>query len=264
MKNFILILTLLPSLFMPLDLKAQDTLILNNGSEMYVKVIEVGENIISFKKNDNPQGPTYSKNISDIFMAVYKGGKRETFQATSNQTDSVQTKNLQDVSMNILSDKSFEVRLLETKSIPDKNKKGITVSATIDTYYQGGWFSQINVNFYQISNAQLDYTKVNYSYWKKSFITFSLNSESLKKILFQKYENEAGKGAWALPPDFFSLKSSLCSIAFLEQVNLMGSDFVIGGKLNSTILNLADCTSVEKKILSVALLWLQTNFEKKN
>ena len=241
-------------------LKAQDTLILNDGTEIYVKVLEIGEKAISYKKNENQNGPTYTMDLAKVFMAVYKGGKRESFQTVTNYSPQAEVQN---AVISMLGDSSFDLRLIETKSVSDKKQKGITVLATIDVYYNEKQFSKIYLSAYQRTDITLDYTKPNASYLANSSISFLILSENLKKVLFQKYESESGKGyGWALAPGFFSLQPASCSVALLEQK--YGNKEILGfGGITATKINLQDCSSLEKKLLSAALLWLETNFGKK-
>ena len=60
---------------------AQDVITLKNGDEIEVKVLEVGITEIKYKKFDNQSGPTYTKNVSDIFMIKYQNGERDLFQS---------------------------------------------------------------------------------------------------------------------------------------------------------------------------------------
>jgi hypothetical protein len=76
MKQFFLILLLAGFCA---SLCAQDIITFRNGDEVKAKVEEVGEETIRYKKFGNPDGPTYSVLISDIFMIVYENGFKDVF-----------------------------------------------------------------------------------------------------------------------------------------------------------------------------------------
>jgi len=244
-------------------LKAQDTLVLNDGSEFYIKLLEVGENTLTYKKSDNINGPTYTMDLSKAFLVVYKNGEREIFHTNEYTPTSEKQQNETGSTKAILYDNNFEVRLLSTHSIPVSKNKYIRVIAEVEVYTNGQLFSMISIFANQRKDISLDFSDPKESYLSKSYITISVLNEKIKNVLFQKYEKTAGKGyGWALPPKFFTLEPSGCCVAFLEQKN--GNSEILGlGGITSTKLNLQDCSSLENKLLSVALLWLETNFKQK-
>lgn len=64
---------------------AQDKMILRNGNELTVKVIEVDTDIIKYKKYDNLNGPIYSIDKSKVFMITYKNGTKDVFKKQPSQ-----------------------------------------------------------------------------------------------------------------------------------------------------------------------------------
>lgn len=62
-----------------LALFAQDIIIMKNGDEIQSTVLEVGLNAIKYKKIDNPNGPTYMLENSEIFMIKYENGSKDVF-----------------------------------------------------------------------------------------------------------------------------------------------------------------------------------------
>lgn len=54
--------------------KECDVIILKNGQEIKAKVLEVGATEIKYKLCDNLDGPTFSKNKSEVFMIKYPNG----------------------------------------------------------------------------------------------------------------------------------------------------------------------------------------------
>ena len=63
--------------------KAQDAIIMNNGTEMKVKVQEITVNEVKFKKWDNINGPLYTLLKNDVFMIKYENGSKDTFMKTA-------------------------------------------------------------------------------------------------------------------------------------------------------------------------------------
>jgi hypothetical protein len=66
----------------------QDIIIQKNGEEIEVKVLEVKQDEITYKNWLNLEGPTYTKDKSDIFMIKYANGSKDVFESNSNQNNS--------------------------------------------------------------------------------------------------------------------------------------------------------------------------------
>ena len=60
---------------------AQDMIVKKDGSIIKVKVLEVGEDAIKYKKADNPDGPTYSVSKSNLTSINYANGEVEKFES---------------------------------------------------------------------------------------------------------------------------------------------------------------------------------------
>jgi hypothetical protein len=58
---------------------AQDTLVLRNGREHLVKVLEINPTEVVYKRFDNLEGPTIIVLKADVASIVYANGTRETF-----------------------------------------------------------------------------------------------------------------------------------------------------------------------------------------
>jgi len=58
---------------------SQDTISMANGNELIAKVLEISSDEIKFKKFDNPEGPTYIENKSNVIRIKYKNGLKEEF-----------------------------------------------------------------------------------------------------------------------------------------------------------------------------------------
>lgn len=82
MRNILLLLASV--IVLAPALSAQDVITLKNGDEIQVKVTKVGDNEIEYKKWSNPNGPTYTKAVSEIFMIKYENGEKEVYNQTTN------------------------------------------------------------------------------------------------------------------------------------------------------------------------------------
>ncbi|WP_461053775.1 hypothetical protein [Spirosoma arcticum] len=70
---FILILLLCPLV------KAQDTILKTDQTELSAKVVEVTNDEVKFKHFNRLDGPTYTLKKSEVFVIIYKDGTREKF-----------------------------------------------------------------------------------------------------------------------------------------------------------------------------------------
>ena len=73
-------------LFFLTALNAQDIIVLRDATEIEAKVIEVTDAQISYKRFDNPDGPMYRKNTSDVLFVKYANGTKEVFNASASAT----------------------------------------------------------------------------------------------------------------------------------------------------------------------------------
>jgi len=69
-----------------------DTLFLNNGEVLVVKGLEITGTELRFKKCDNPNGPIYYMNKSEINNVAYSNGTHENFDKTPKVKRKVNTK----------------------------------------------------------------------------------------------------------------------------------------------------------------------------
>lgn len=66
-----------------IDVPKCDLMILKNGDEVWVNVIEIDPENIKYKKCDNPDGPIYFIRKSTVFMIKYKNGTKDVFSEAS-------------------------------------------------------------------------------------------------------------------------------------------------------------------------------------
>lgn len=81
MKPFIIIILI----FIFNNIFAQDIVIMKNGDEVEVKIIEVGIETITYKKQNYIDGPNFIIPKKDIFMIKYKNGTKDVFSTNTNQ-----------------------------------------------------------------------------------------------------------------------------------------------------------------------------------
>lgn len=56
---------------------AKDAIMLSDGQTIDCKVISIGKTDITYKRADNPDGPTYSVPVSKVFYITYENGQKE-------------------------------------------------------------------------------------------------------------------------------------------------------------------------------------------
>ena len=71
-------------LFACISMRAQDVMFLQNGDEVQVKVLEILDNELIYKRWDNLDGPSYRAKKNDVFMVKYANGTKEKFGVSNN------------------------------------------------------------------------------------------------------------------------------------------------------------------------------------
>lgn len=92
-----------------------DLIILNNGDDISVKVVEITQSEIKYKKCDNLNGPIYSITKSEVFTIRYSNGSKEIIkQSTTNKSDNTPNdiSNSKEINKTSTSEKSQTVALL--------------------------------------------------------------------------------------------------------------------------------------------------------
>jgi hypothetical protein len=84
-------LTILPLLLLSLSAFSQDVISKKDGTELKVKVTEVTEEAIKYKKFENLDGPTYSLETAKIVKIKYENGSEESYAAVENKANTTQT-----------------------------------------------------------------------------------------------------------------------------------------------------------------------------
>ena len=71
--------------------KAQDTLVLNDGTLIKSKVLEITESLLKYKKYSNLDGPIYTIDKKQVLAVHYQNGEKESFKAQSQQPAQTQS-----------------------------------------------------------------------------------------------------------------------------------------------------------------------------
>jgi hypothetical protein len=99
-------------------------ILLRNGDEISAKVLEVNQDVITYKNWTNIEGPTYSKAKSEIFMIKYANGSKDIFEAITNSNN-----NITKTSSNL-----FLGTWYHKKYNGNSNKTVIIITQAIDNY----------------------------------------------------------------------------------------------------------------------------------
>jgi hypothetical protein len=62
----------------------QDTLVLRNSTRIASKILEINPETVRYKKAENPDGPDYTTNKSEIRYIIFKSGIKETMDTLRN------------------------------------------------------------------------------------------------------------------------------------------------------------------------------------
>lgn len=89
MKNYIYLFLLISFSFN--NVFSQDLIMLKNGDELTVKITEVSDNSIKYKKMDFLKGPNFNINTSDIFLIKYSNGEKQLFNNDVNSNNSIKS-----------------------------------------------------------------------------------------------------------------------------------------------------------------------------
>jgi hypothetical protein len=76
MKKLILILAILSADF---GFGQQDTIFFTDASKVPAVIVELSSTVIRYRKADNPDGPLYVANVSEIRSITYRNGMQESF-----------------------------------------------------------------------------------------------------------------------------------------------------------------------------------------
>lgn len=124
MRKILLLGLLLPAM----NAFSQDILTKKNGDEIQVKVLEITNTDVKYKKWSNQDGPSYTLPKSDVFMIKYKNGEKEVFKEETSKmvNEATSVNNNNQVVPSNLKVEDFSIPYEENETI--KNKYRINVA----------------------------------------------------------------------------------------------------------------------------------------
>ena len=128
------------AMFSAMQVKAQDLIVLNNDAieELQVKIVEVSDSAVKYKKWTYQDGPTFSVSTSNILYIKYQNGETQKFGQAKVPTKAQlsKLKNLEDGSSVVLGSSSEPEELSDVSAKKDNinRQKGTTMGAW-DWYY---------------------------------------------------------------------------------------------------------------------------------
>lgn len=96
--------------------KTQDLIILKDGNEINAQVMEINLSDIKYKKLDNPGGPSYSVQKSEVFMIKYKNGTKDIINKVKETEQETKT-SIPSLSHPSVSNTSISNKSLTTKGV---------------------------------------------------------------------------------------------------------------------------------------------------
>ena len=136
MKKFIIILAVI---CYGNVLLAQDIIILKSGEEIKALVQEVGLNELKYKKFENPNGPVYTLQKTNVFMVRYENGEKDVFSTeTTPAKTETQTKQTFDIGTTTLTTSVGSVFINDRKLSSQEVKDILSSNNTALKKYKSG------------------------------------------------------------------------------------------------------------------------------
>lgn len=66
---------------------AQDVITTKDGADIQAKILEITQTEVKYKKQSNPEGPTYTINKSDVLIIRYNNGEKDIFKDAPEKND---------------------------------------------------------------------------------------------------------------------------------------------------------------------------------
>tara|TARA_B100001059_G_scaffold167419_1_gene167116 strand:+ start:109 stop:813 length:705 start_codon:yes stop_codon:yes gene_type:complete len=119
MKKILLIFTLL----FTIGVFSQDIVLKQSGEQLEVKITEIADDYIKFKKKGMENGPDFKVSVSDLFMLTFENGEKMMF----NKSDSKSETN----TVMLLGGTSVPLRMNETISSDKKGGRKVNTGEVI-------------------------------------------------------------------------------------------------------------------------------------
>jgi hypothetical protein len=120
---------LLVTQIMAYCLLSQDVIVLKNGGELKVKVLEVLPDLVKYKKWDNQDGPSYSESKTNIVMIKYQNGTKDVFNSekiSSGDGSTTQSAELKQILMSPINGNTATDFLAGSATFYNNKKAGTT------------------------------------------------------------------------------------------------------------------------------------------
>ena len=102
---------------------SQDVLLKRSGDQLEVKITEVGEDYLKYKKKGFENGPDFKIGTSDVFMVTFENGEKMMFEESKGKADN-------DVTM-LLAGTQIALRMNETISSDKKGGRKVSTGEVI-------------------------------------------------------------------------------------------------------------------------------------
>lgn len=148
------LITIMMVLGLSTSAKSQDVIVKKDGSTILSKVLEVSDTQVKYKKASNPDGPTYTINISNLVSINYQNGEKESFDSSAsspnkkaepapdNEEQKAMYANLPRLNLKPSNKKSkriFPIMAFTESSVISTNELLVTIVPTPVEYWDGGW-----------------------------------------------------------------------------------------------------------------------------
>ena len=143
---------------------SQDTIVLRSGEQLIVKVVEVAQKVVSYKKQTNLNGPTYKMDVYDVGRIKYESGALDEFNPVDTETKAGKGKTFDEAKLgnNIISLSIFEMAFEKLtisyeRIIGDQKRIGLRIpicfrvgepGSEIINPYKVLFYSGLDLNFY--------------------------------------------------------------------------------------------------------------------
>lgn len=157
---------------------------------------------------------------------------------------------------------NFKLKLLDAEE--RRATKWVSLAGKIEVEFKGTHFATLSAEIYQRLDKQVDLSDPKRKDWVRSRIVITSKTPGISKFLYDKYENQTGKGyGWILPKEFLSPSPDACKVVLLDQ-NYVNKELLRFGGFSQRTFKLDHCSSVDYRILSVVKNWLIVNFLEKS
>lgn len=161
-----LLIYILLSVF-SISVSAQDIIYKTDGSREEVRILQVGNREIQYRKYDNPEGPVYIINKENILLITYENGQYEQFSRQVDLAEMEKQELATDFARNIFAYHLFDLIFgdfaLSYERLLSSGKVGLKIPVAFGFDEYDNWdfnnvvYSGIGVNFYPTGQGKWKY-----------------------------------------------------------------------------------------------------------